>query len=134
MCFFVFVIGVRLEDVDLPTKGEKDVLVRLLAAPINPSDINMIQGIWFICCDCPHKQDSYINLTLTSPEKKHWLKSWWSFFPLSFSLFLGTYAILPDLPAVGGNEGVAEVIEVGSQVKSLKKGDWVIPKDAGLGK
>ncbi|XP_061574451.1 enoyl-[acyl-carrier-protein] reductase, mitochondrial isoform X3 [Cololabis saira] len=45
----------------------------------------------------------------------------------------GTYAILPDLPAVGGNEGVAQVIEVGSQVKSLKTGDWVIPRDAGLG-
>lgn len=49
-------------------------------------------------------------------------------------VFSGTYAILPDLPAVGGNEGVAQVVEVGSQVKSLKTGDWVIPKDAGLGK
>ena len=45
----------------------------------------------------------------------------------------GTYAILPDLPAVGGNEGVGLVLEVGSQVKSLKPGDWVIPRDAGLG-
>uniref|UniRef100_A0A8C7GTV2 Enoyl-[acyl-carrier-protein] reductase, mitochondrial n=1 Tax=Oncorhynchus kisutch TaxID=8019 RepID=A0A8C7GTV2_ONCKI len=52
--------------------GAKSVLVKLLAAPINPSHINMIQG---------------------------------------------TYAILPDLPAVGGNEGVAQVI----------------PRDAGLG-
>lgn len=80
--------AVQLEDVDLPPVGTKDVLVKILAAPINPSDINMIQG---------------------------------------------TYAILPDLPAVGGNEGVAQVVEVGSQVKSLKAGDWVIPKDAGLG-
>lgn len=79
---------VQLEDVALPPIGAKDVLVKMLAAPINPSDINMIQG---------------------------------------------TYAILPDLPAVGGNEGVAQVVEVGSQVKSLKTGDWVIPKDAGLG-
>ncbi|XP_076008753.1 enoyl-[acyl-carrier-protein] reductase, mitochondrial [Genypterus blacodes] len=79
---------IQLEDLDLPSIGPKDVLVKILAAPINPSDINMIQG---------------------------------------------TYAILPDLPAVGGNEGVAEVIEVGSQVNSLKAGDWVIPKDAGLG-
>ncbi|GAA6220378.1 trans-2-enoyl-CoA reductase, mitochondrial [Lates japonicus] len=67
---------VKLEEVDLPPIGAKDVLVKMLAAPINPSDINMIQG---------------------------------------------TYAILPDLPAVGGNEGVAQVIEVGSQVNSLKK-------------
>lgn len=79
---------VQLEDVDLPTIGAKDIFVKMLAAPINPSDINMIQG---------------------------------------------TYAILPDLPAIGGNEGLAEVVEVGSQVKSLKTGDWVIPRDAGLG-
>lgn len=49
-------------------------------------------------------------------------------------MFTGTYSILPDLPAVGGNEGVAKIVEVGSKVKSLKLGDWVIPKDAGLGK
>ncbi|KAM4581504.1 enoyl-[acyl-carrier-protein] reductase, mitochondrial [Odontesthes bonariensis] len=79
---------VQLGKVDLPPVGAKDVLVKMLAAPVNPSDINMIQG---------------------------------------------TYAILPDVPAVGGNEGVAQVIEVGSHVKSLKTGDWVIPRDAGLG-
>uniref|UniRef100_UPI0025AE7395 enoyl-[acyl-carrier-protein] reductase, mitochondrial n=1 Tax=Doryrhamphus excisus TaxID=161450 RepID=UPI0025AE7395 len=79
---------IRLEDLDLPQLGTKDVLLKILAAPINPSDINMIQG---------------------------------------------TYAILPDLPAVGGNEGVAQVMEVGSQVTSLQIGDWVIPKDAGVG-
>ncbi|XP_040899873.1 enoyl-[acyl-carrier-protein] reductase, mitochondrial [Toxotes jaculatrix] len=79
---------IQLEEVDLPPIGAKSVLVKMLAAPINPSDINMIQG---------------------------------------------TYAILPELPAAGGNEGVAQVIEVGSQVKSLKTGDWVIPRDAGLG-
>nr|XP_034976154.1 enoyl-[acyl-carrier-protein] reductase, mitochondrial isoform X2 [Zootoca vivipara] len=60
----------------------------MIAAPINPSDINMIQG---------------------------------------------TYATLPDLPAVGGNEGVGQVIEAGSRVTSLKPGDLVIPADAGLG-
>ncbi|XP_014055905.1 enoyl-[acyl-carrier-protein] reductase, mitochondrial isoform X3 [Salmo salar] len=78
----------RLESMELPSVGAKSVLVKLLAAPINPSDINMIQG---------------------------------------------TYAILPDLPAVGGNEGVAQILEVGSQVKALRPGDWVIPRDAGLG-
>lgn len=38
----------RLEDVELPPIGATDVLVKMLAAPINPSDINMIQGVWFI--------------------------------------------------------------------------------------
>ncbi|XP_024917086.1 enoyl-[acyl-carrier-protein] reductase, mitochondrial isoform X2 [Cynoglossus semilaevis] len=79
---------VQLKNMDLPPLGSKDVQVKILAAPVNPSDINMIQG---------------------------------------------TYAILPDLPAVGGNEGVAEVVEVGDRVTSVKVGDWVIPKDAGLG-
>lgn len=36
----------RLEDVDMPSLGLRDVLVKMLAAPINPSDINMIQGIF----------------------------------------------------------------------------------------
>lgn len=39
-----FFLVVRLEDVDLPPIGENDVLVKMLAAPINPADINMIQG------------------------------------------------------------------------------------------
>ncbi|XP_041963654.1 enoyl-[acyl-carrier-protein] reductase, mitochondrial [Alosa sapidissima] len=78
----------QLEPLELPHVGAKSVLVKMLAAPINPSDINMIQG---------------------------------------------TYAILPDLPAIGGNEGVGQVTEVGSQVTTLKVGDWVISRDAGLG-
>uniref|UniRef100_A0A3P9H826 Enoyl-[acyl-carrier-protein] reductase, mitochondrial n=1 Tax=Oryzias latipes TaxID=8090 RepID=A0A3P9H826_ORYLA len=78
----------QLKNVDLPPIGEKDVFIKLLAAPINPSDINMIQG---------------------------------------------TYAILPDLPSIGGNEGVGTIIETGKKVKTLKVGDWVIPRDAGLG-
>ncbi|CAL8287774.1 unnamed protein product [Merluccius merluccius] len=79
---------VELESFQLPSVGAEDVRVQMLAAPINPADINMVQG---------------------------------------------TYAILPDLPAVGGNEGVAQVVEVGPQVTSLKPGDWVIPRDTGLG-
>lgn len=35
---------------------------------------------------------------------------------------------------MGGNEGVGQVLEVGSQVQTVKVGDWVIPRDAGLGK
>lgn len=34
---------------------------------------------------------------------------------------------------MGGNEGVGQVMEVGNQVKTLKVGDWVIPRDAGIG-
>ncbi|XP_066539427.1 enoyl-[acyl-carrier-protein] reductase, mitochondrial [Hoplias malabaricus] len=79
---------VQLETLQLPPLENNSVVVKILASPINPSDINMVQG---------------------------------------------TYAILPDLPAVGGNEGVGQVLEVGCNVKTIKVGDWVIPRDAGLG-
>ncbi|NXD83822.1 MECR protein, partial [Halcyon senegalensis] len=78
----------RLKELELAKLGDSDVHVKMLAAPINPADINMIQG---------------------------------------------TYAILNPLPAVGGNEGVGEVLEVGRRVAALKPGDWVIPAVTGLG-
>ncbi|XP_009450532.3 enoyl-[acyl-carrier-protein] reductase, mitochondrial isoform X5 [Pan troglodytes] len=77
-----------LKNLELAAVGGSDVRVKMLAAPINPSDINMIQG---------------------------------------------NYRLLPELPAVGGNEGVAQVVAVGSNVTGLKPGDWVIPANAGLG-
>lgn len=46
---------------------------------------------------------------------------------------LGNYGLLPTLPAVGGNEGVGQVLAVGSSVTGVKPGDWVIPAAAGLG-
>ncbi|KFR14890.1 hypothetical protein N306_00788, partial [Opisthocomus hoazin] len=78
----------RLKDLEVAELGDSDVHVKRLAAPINPADINMIQG---------------------------------------------TYPILSPLPAVGGSEGVGEVLEVGRCVTALKPGDWVIPASAGLG-
>lgn len=65
-----------------------EVLVKFLASPINPADINTIQGV---------------------------------------------YAVKPVLPAVGGGEGVAEVLATGSKVSDVKNGDWVIPSQAGFG-
>mmetsp|Transcript_29361 Transcript_29361/g.38625 ORF Transcript_29361/g.38625 Transcript_29361/m.38625 type:complete len:369 (-) Transcript_29361:145-1251(-) len=75
-------------DVDLSNLGPKDVAVEMLAAPINPSDLNMVEG---------------------------------------------TYDILPQLPAIGGNEGVAKVTAVGASVTDLAPGDWVIPANPGFG-
>ena len=69
-----------------PKKSQ--VLIKMLASPINPADINMIQG---------------------------------------------TYPIKPELPAIGGNEGVGEVVSIGSKAKSLNVGDRVLPAKAGLG-
>jgi len=66
---------------DQPVLTEGQVLLELLAAPINPSDV----------------------LTLT-----------------------GQYGILPPLPAIGGNEGVARVVEHGPGVSAPKLGQTVL--------
>ena len=42
----------------------------------------------------------------------------------------GSYGILPNLPAVGGNEGVGEITAVGSDVTQLAIGDWAVPMPA----
>lgn len=73
------VIGVVERDTPRPSAGE--VLVEVLAAPINPSDV----------------------LTLT-----------------------GGYGILPDLPAVGGNEGVGRVAALGDGVEAPAIGQTVL--------
>lgn len=67
---------------------ENDVCVKMLAAPINPSDINRIQGV---------------------------------------------YPVRPQVPAVAGYEGVGEVHSIGSAVKDLIPGDWVIPSPPSSG-
>ncbi len=66
---------------ETPALGEGQVLLELLAAPINPSDV----------------------LTLT-----------------------GQYGILPPLPAIGGNEGVAKVIAHGPGVTAPELGQTVL--------
>ncbi|MDE3739939.1 zinc-dependent alcohol dehydrogenase family protein [Pseudomonas resinovorans] len=66
---------------ELPPVGAGQALVKVLAAPINPSDV----------------------LTLT-----------------------GEYGMLPPLPAIGGNEGVGEVVEVAADVTNLKPGQTVL--------
>jgi len=79
----------KLENISLPNKlNESDVLVKMIAAPINPADLNMVEGV---------------------------------------------YGVRPTLPAVGGNEGVGVVVEVGSRVKGVQVNDHVIPAKAGLG-
>ena len=75
---------IKLEEFEDPSPVPKaaKVVVKMLAAPVHPADINTIQG---------------------------------------------TYPIKPPLPAIGGGEGVGEVLSIGPQVKNLKIGDWVFP-------
>ncbi|WP_137886660.1 zinc-dependent alcohol dehydrogenase family protein [Pseudomonas sp. 2FE] len=68
-------------ELQLPALAPGQVRVKVLAAPINPSDV----------------------LTLT-----------------------GEYGMLPPLPAIGGNEGVGRVEELGPEVSQLKVGQTVL--------
>lgn len=79
-----------------PPSGSQAV-VRFLNCPINPADINQIQGVY------PSKPEMTTALGTSEPA------------------------------AVAGNEGVAEVISTGAEVKNLQKGDWVIMKSTGMG-
>lgn len=64
------------------------VTVKWLLAPVNPADINTIQG---------------------------------------------KYPSRPPLPAIAGNEGVGEIVAVGSNVKTLRIGDKVVPNNSNFG-
>jgi mitochondrial enoyl-[acyl-carrier protein] reductase / trans-2-enoyl-CoA reductase len=66
--------------------GPGEVLVRMLHAPVNPADINVIDG---------------------------------------------TYGQLPDLPAIIGNEGCGEVVEVGEGVEGFLPGTMVLALGGG---
>ncbi|KAI8870057.1 hypothetical protein GQ42DRAFT_178861 [Ramicandelaber brevisporus] len=91
---------VDVKDIPLNPLGPHDCLVRFLASPINPSDINAIEG--------------------TYPIK-----------PAFITTSDG------DKVAIPGNEGVAEVVALGSNINSLgldiKQGDWVIPLSKAVG-
>ncbi|KAJ3193047.1 mitochondrial 2-enoyl thioester reductase [Irineochytrium annulatum] len=82
----------RVKRIPLPAITPKSVRLKFLASPINPADVNQIQGVY----------------------------------PLKPTFHDG-------IGAIGGNEGVAEVLEIGDNVRSLKAGDWVVPKTNGFG-
>ena len=48
-------------------------------------------------------------------------------------IIIGVYPVRPEPPAIGGYEGVGEVYAVGSGVKGLFPGDWVIPSPPSFG-
>ncbi|KAG0028848.1 mitochondrial 2-enoyl thioester reductase [Podila clonocystis] len=89
----------------LPPPADDSVQVQFLAAPINPADINQVEGVY------PLKPAMTTQLYSPSSSSE----------------------ALPV--AVGGNEGVAKVIKVGAKVPQdqLKVGDWVVMGSAGLG-
>ncbi|KAG0045742.1 mitochondrial 2-enoyl thioester reductase [Gryganskiella cystojenkinii] len=87
----------------LPNPGRDEVQVQFMASPINPADINQVEGVY--------------------PLKP----------PMTTQLYSNGSASEKTPVAVGGNEGVAKVTKVGSSTSSLKVGDWVVMGSAGLG-
>ncbi|KAJ3556677.1 hypothetical protein NM688_g1894 [Phlebia brevispora] len=80
----------------LPPPAPHSVNVRFILSPVNPADINVVEGVY------PSKP---------SPDQS----------------LIGTTLF------VGGNEGLAEVTEIGSEVIGLQKGDRVVMGGQQLG-
>lgn len=95
----------------LTPPGEDAVQVQFLASPINPADINQIEGVYPLKPPMTtHLYSPPSTTTTTTSDPTH-----------------------PPV-AVGGNEGVAKVTKVGSKASShFKVGDWVVMGSAGLG-
>ncbi|KAI6038001.1 hypothetical protein EDC04DRAFT_3114038 [Pisolithus marmoratus] len=82
---------------DLPPPPPNTANIRFRLSPINPADINVVEGVY--------------------PAK-----------PVPFDL------LSQDAPVyVGGNEGLAEVVQVGDGVGELRKGDWVVMTKSQIG-
>ncbi|EKM50354.1 uncharacterized protein PHACADRAFT_263603 [Phanerochaete carnosa HHB-10118-sp] len=86
---------------ELPTPPPRSVNVRYVLSPVNPSDINVIEGVY--------------------PAKP----------ALADALAPGHRLEKPVY--VCGNEGLAEVTEVGGGVQGVHKGDWVVMAGQQLG-
>ncbi|XP_046484787.1 enoyl-[acyl-carrier-protein] reductase, mitochondrial [Neodiprion pinetum] len=82
----VKVLSINTEKLAKP--NDNQVTVKWILSPVNPADINTIQG---------------------------------------------KYASKPPLPAIPGNEGVGEILQVGAGVKNLQLGDKVVPNSGHIG-
>ncbi|KAG0363525.1 mitochondrial 2-enoyl thioester reductase [Gamsiella multidivaricata] len=105
----------------LEPPADDSVQVQFMAAPINPADINQVEGVY------PLKPPMTTQL-YTSSSSASFVTS-----PPPTSAASADSGNRPPV-AVGGNEGVAKITKVGSKVGHLfKVGDWVVMGSAGLG-
>ncbi len=84
--------ALRLQSYPVPSPREDEILVKVIAAPINPQDLLIVAGKY------PIKPEYHI-----------------------------------DGESIPGYDGVARVLETGSNIKSFAPGDLVIPGKQGLG-
>ncbi|KAJ2000026.1 mitochondrial 2-enoyl thioester reductase [Coemansia thaxteri] len=91
---------------ELPQElGASEVAIRMLAAPVNPSDLNQIEGTYPV-----RGRFADVRRLLADGE--------------------GGGGCVERL-AVGGNEGVGVVEAVGAAVRDVRAGEWVVPAQAG---
>lgn len=90
-------LRVRTVPNDLNSPPPSTLNIRFLLSPINPADINVIEGVY--------------------PGKPA---------PRRHSDLLQGSSNDADRVFIAGNEGLAEVKEVGDGVQRLAKGDWVV--------
>lgn len=80
----------------LPPPAPGTANIRFLLSPINPSDVNVIEGVY------PKKPSLTSNLSDSGKGSKD------------------------EPVFIGGNEGLAAVTSVGENTKGLSVGDWVV--------
>lgn len=91
------VLKTHTYEIDDANLSPHNIIIKTLGAPVNPSDINQVQGVY------PSQPEKTTELGTSEPA------------------------------AVGGNEGLFEVVKVGSSVSGLQEGDWVIPSNVNFG-
>jgi len=105
--------------IDTSKIKNNEVLLKVLAAPINPSDFNMVSISIYLFI----RPIIFIII--------HFIYQPFIFLCEQAE---GTYGANKALPAIAGSEFAAKVMKVGSEVSSLKEGDWVVPHAGNIGK
>ncbi|KAG8530114.1 uncharacterized protein KY384_005596 [Bacidia gigantensis] len=101
--------ALRLHKHSLPPPHSTLLTLRALAAPLNPADINQIQGFY-----------------PTPPKDRHFTTALGTASPSAIPGNEGVFEVV----ALGGQAGKGNV---GNGEEGLQKGDWVIPRRTGLG-
>lgn len=91
------VLSTHTYEIDEKNVPAGSIVVKTLGSPVNPSDINQVQGVY------PSQPEKNTSLGTSEPS------------------------------AVGGNEGLFEIIAVGDNVSKFSVGDWCIPTNVNFG-
>ncbi|KAM9937593.1 hypothetical protein OXX80_002870 [Metschnikowia pulcherrima] len=91
------VLRTHTYEIDEKNLDANSIIVKTVGSPVNPSDINQIQGVY------PSQPDKTTALGTEQPS------------------------------AVCGNEGLFEILHVGSSVTNFQVGDWAVPTSVNFG-